>query len=185
MVKRFENPVVLKSGRKSHWYVDWRSVCSDVFLADRLADYVVDFANRRSLGVDSFYGVPEGATKLGLLVQYKWAKGRGDFGEGRYSFAMGRGKPKEHGLEKDRYFIGFPRGRVFVIEDVVTTGGSLIDEMERLERAGAEVGGAIVLTDRSGGLVQGKMKERGWTYFPFSFFDERRGELSAGDCLRL
>jgi len=44
------------------------------FLSDKLSDYVMAFVEDSGLQPDCFYGVPEGATKLGIITQYKWAK---------------------------------------------------------------------------------------------------------------
>lgn len=70
----FQEAITLKSGRKSHFYVNWRNVVEDVFLTDLLSDYLLSFAKSNGLEGDTFYGVPEGATKLGVITQFKWAK---------------------------------------------------------------------------------------------------------------
>lgn len=155
----FDQPIKLKSGRMSHWYVNWRTVVEDVFLSDALADYVISFSESLGLEVDTYFGVPEGATKIGLLCQYKHARKRSDFARGRYVLAMGRGKAKEHGDPKDRYFLGVPRGRTVVIEDVTTTGGSLIETISKLREANVNVVAAIGLTNRMEKRDDGKSVE--------------------------
>ena len=142
----FEQPIKLKSGRISHWYVNWR--INDVFLMDKLSDFVIAFVKSLGLQPDCFYGVPEGATKLGIITQDKWAKQSLNYGQESYVLPMGRGKPKEHGEMKDRFFVGEPGGKVVVIEDVTTTGGSLIETLKNLKEAGTEVIGVISLTNR-------------------------------------
>jgi orotate phosphoribosyltransferase len=118
----FEEPIKLKSGRQSHWYVNWRTAGSDAYLLDCLTDYVVQFTENllKNGALESkpscFYGVPEGATKLGVLTQYKWAKQSPDFSVGSHILPMGRGKIKEHGVPKDRYFVGQPTGPTIVLE---------------------------------------------------------------------
>lgn len=144
----FDKEVTLKSGRKSHWYVNWRTMSNDVYLMDQLSDYLIGFVCDAGLEPDVFYGVPEGATKLGILATYKWAKASGDFARGRFSLPMGRARPKEHGVPADRFFVGEPRGRVVVVEDVTTTGGSLIRELKNLREARVDVIAAIGLTNR-------------------------------------
>jgi orotate phosphoribosyltransferase len=150
----FENPVVLKSGRQSNWYVNWRTVSEDVFLMDQLSEYVLNFAGDLiSAGEISdseicYYGVPEGATKLGLLVQYKYASRAPGYGKGSHVFPMGRAKPKEHGDPKDKFFVGAPKGNLIVLEDVTTTGGSLIETIIKLVEAGITVSACIGLTNR-------------------------------------
>jgi orotate phosphoribosyltransferase len=149
----FEKPLKLKSGRISNWYVNWRTVSEDVFLLEQLVPHVIDFTNEQiKLGVipppDCFYGVPEGATKLGMLCQYFWAKNSPQYAKGSHVLPMGRAKPKEHGAPQDRYFVGAPRGKTIVVEDVTTTGGSLIETIDKLLDANIDVVAAFGLTHR-------------------------------------
>jgi orotate phosphoribosyltransferase len=44
--------------------------------------------------------------------------------------------------------------RVLVVDDIMTTGGSVQETIEAVRRAGAEVVGAAVLVDRSGGAAK-------------------------------
>jgi orotate phosphoribosyltransferase len=144
----FDKPVTLKSGRQSHFYANWRNVVEDAWLTRRLVEYVIGFIEQEQLAVDTFYGVPEGATKLGILTQFTWASRQASFAHGSHVLAMGRAKPKDHGDPKDRYFVGAPRGRVIVLEDVTTTGGSSIATIKFLQDAGIEVTAMISLTNR-------------------------------------
>ncbi|MBI5391787.1 hypothetical protein HZB00_02175 [Candidatus Woesearchaeota archaeon] len=139
----------MKSGRQSHWYVNWRTVAESARGMRHVAEYVLAFALDQQLKPDCFYGVPEGATKLGLFVQDRWAndyliKEKLD----RDQLPMGRGKSKEHGDPKDRYFLGTPRGDVVMVEDVTTTGDSLLTEIQKVRSADANVVVAIGLTNR-------------------------------------
>ena len=144
----FKDPITLKSGRKSNFYANWRNVVEDVYLTDKLADYVIAFAESAGLKADTFYGVPEGATKLGVITQYKYAKGSAGYAKGSHVLAMGRAVPKDHGAPKDKFFVGVPKGKVVVLEDVTTTGGSLITTLDGLKEAGIDVAGVISLTNR-------------------------------------
>lgn len=169
----FKEPVPLKSGRLSNWYVNWRNVAGDVYLLDKLTDYVIAFIEDLDLNPDCFYGVPEGATKLGIITQYKWAKRQANYGPGVYSLPMGRGKPKDHGDPKDRYFVGMPRGRTIVLEDVTTTGGSLLTTIDNLLEAGVEIIASIGLSSRNeirddGKSVKEAVEEKGVSYHAMS-----------------
>ena len=144
----FEQPIKLKSGRMSNWYVNWRNVTEDVFLLDRLTDYVTAFTRGLGLEPDCFYGVPEGATKLGVLTQYKWAKESPNYAPHSHALPMGRGKPKDHGAPKDKYFVGEPRGKIIVLEDVTTTGGSLLTTIDSLTESEIPIIAAFGLTNR-------------------------------------
>ena len=78
----FDEPITLKSGRLSYFYVNWRNVVEDVFLTDKLADFVLSFAKDNDIEIDTFYGVPEGVTKLGIIAQYKWAQQSSKYSKG-------------------------------------------------------------------------------------------------------
>ena len=145
----FKEPLKLKSGRLSYWYVNWRNVAKDVYLIDKLSDFLISFVKELDLNPDCFYGVPEGATKLGIITQYKWAKDQLNYKVGTYSLSMGRAKPKDHGDPKDKYFLGNPRGKVIIIEDVTTTGGSLFETIKFLSEIGIKIIAAIGLTNRN------------------------------------
>lgn len=188
----FDAPVTLKSGRTSNWYVNWRTVSGDVFLLDRLADFLIDFAVDSGFALDAFFGVPEGASKLGVLATYKWAISRDDFAKGRYALPMGRGKPKEHGAPQDKYFLTPPAGRIVVVEDVTTTGGSLIGALDQLSQLDVEVLAAVGLTNRmelrdDGLSVADAIAKRGVRYLSLSdatdFLPEAYRALSPGEAI--
>lgn len=144
----FYEPITLKSGRLSHFYANFRNISEDVWLTDKLADYIISFTQDKGLEVDTFYGVPDGVTKIATITQYKWAKQKDDYSKGSHVLAMGRKTPKDHGEAKDRYFVGMPKGKVVVIEDVTTTGSSLIDTIHNLQEAGVKISGVVSLTNR-------------------------------------
>jgi len=147
-----EKPNPLKSGRLSHFYLNWRSLLEDVYTTYQVIDeFIIPFIHSISEEQtlpDTIMGVPEGASTLGSLIQGEYAKKRTDYKKGRYSFAMVRACPKEHGDIKDRYFIGSARGAVALVEDVITTGESLLKTTDRLLEAKTSVCSAIGLTNR-------------------------------------
>ncbi|MFX1377371.1 MAG: orotate phosphoribosyltransferase [Promethearchaeota archaeon] len=145
----FKKPLLLKSGRLSYWYVNWRNVAEDVYSIDKLSDFVIAFIESLGLEPDCIYGVPEGATKLGIICQYKWAKLQPNFKNKPYILPMGRAKPKDHGDPKDKFFLGVPQGKVIILEDVTTTGGSLIETIDKLNGINVTIISAISLTNRN------------------------------------
>ena len=63
-----------------------------------------------------------------------------------------RKERKEHGLQ--RWIEGppiEPGERALVVEDVVTSGGSLITAIERVREEGVELAGALTVVDRLAG----------------------------------
>ncbi len=178
----FDKPVTLKSGRISHWYVNWRPVTSDVALLDTLTDFILSFVAHKKIGLDCFYGVPEGATKTAVITQFKWAKNQPGFEVGSHYLPMGRAKPKLHGNPDDKFFVGAPKGRTLVLEDVTTTGGSLIETVDQLKASQVNVVGMIGLTNRmeqpvdrsEGSSVEERLKKRypGVPYWHMSSAEE-------------
>jgi orotate phosphoribosyltransferase len=169
----FKEPLKLKSGRKSYWYVNWRNVAEDVFLLDELTNFVISYVEDIGLKPDLFYGVPEGATKLGVITQFKWAKNQKDYSPHQYNLSMGRGKPKEHGDPKDKFFLGVPKGHIILLEDVTTTGGSLLETIDNLKELNIKIDAAIGLTNRNelrddGKSVEDAVKDKGVKYTAMS-----------------
>lgn len=169
----FDEPIRLKSGRMSNWYVNWRNVAEDVFKINKLANYVLNFTDDFIGRIPNcFYGVPEGATKLGIITQYKHAYRQGWEGS-KVILPMGRGKPKEHGAPKDKYFVGQPIGRTIILEDVTTTGGSLLKTIDQLAEAEVPILAAFGLMNRmevteKGESVQEVVKKKGVDYYSLS-----------------
>lgn len=140
-----EEPFKLKSGRLSHWYVNCR-VLSDTFgLIDKTAQFVIDFIKESGLDPHYIYGVPDGATKLGLMINAKIGKKNPS-----QKMVIGRKQPKEYGDPKDRYFIGSvePGDKVIVVEDVTTTGGSAVEHIRFLKEANLDVVAIVSLVNR-------------------------------------
>ncbi|MHA2007710.1 MAG: hypothetical protein ACXABO_08775 [Promethearchaeota archaeon] len=186
----FKEPIRLKSGRLSHWYINWRNISTDVFLIDKLTDFLISFVNHLKLKPNCFYGVPEGASKLGIITQYKWAKKQENYKSGLFHLSMGRGNPKEHGELKDRYFLGLPKGNVIIIEDVTTTGGSLLDTIKILKDLDATIIAAIGLTDRNERRDDGKRVEEiilkeGIQYYTMSNAVDLLPKLKIDDSIKL
>jgi orotate phosphoribosyltransferase len=75
---------------------------------------------------------------------------------------MARGKTKSHGAPEDKYFIGSPKGNVVIIEDVVTTGGSLINFIDQIKDLDITIKGVVCLTNRNtkSNVLDAQLKER-------------------------
>jgi orotate phosphoribosyltransferase len=76
----------------------------------------------------------------------------GAAGDGELKAFFIRKERKEHGLQRwvEGPEIG-PGERVLVVEDTVTTGGSLIEAIERLKDEGVALAGALAIVDRLAG----------------------------------
>jgi orotate phosphoribosyltransferase len=146
----YDTPIRLTSGKLSNWFINWREATEDVFLVDQMSDFVIRFLLDNNLNPDCLYGIPEGGTKLALITQFKWANLSKNYQKGSHILPMGRGLSKKHGPLHSREYIGRPRGKTIILEDVVTTGRTLLKKMRLLrKRDDINISGVIVLSDRA------------------------------------
>lgn len=165
----FDKPIILKSGRQSYWYVNCRDLSNTYSLLDKTSSFVIDFLNDLDIEVDYVYGVPEGASKLAVIVNYKLGLQNK---KPLQKIIIGRGQPKTHGAPKDKYFIGdiAEQDRVIVLEDVTTTGGSLLSTISQLREAKVNIVAAVGLVNRmekrdDGRSVEQAISEKGIPYY--------------------
>ncbi len=148
----------LASGRRSRYYIDARlttmsgagqvlvgEVCWQVIAE---AGWKADFVGGMTLGADPVaYAIANHATRLGRRLD---------------AFTV-RKQPKEHGTGS-RIEGGLPaRARVVVVDDTVTTGGSLLAAARVVARHGAEVAGVLSLVDRQEGGRE-RIAQAGYDY---------------------
>jgi len=126
----------LASGKASDYYVDIKRATRPELLreiARRMAAH--------AKGFDRVAGVELGAVPLAVAVSL----------ETGVPFLIVRKQAKEHGTK--RTYEGEMRtgDRVVFVEDVVTTGGTLRDAIERMRAEGAVVERAVAVVDREEG----------------------------------
>lgn len=131
----------LASGQHSDVYVDIKHAWTDPARLRRLGEAIAErVRDEESL----LAGMELGAVPL--VVAAALATGR--------RFVIVRKAAKGHGTNR-RYEGEVPTGaRCLVIEDVATTGGSLLETVGILREAGARVDRALVIVDREGGAKE-------------------------------
>lgn len=129
----------LTSGRHSNRYVQCAQVLQH---ADYTSQLCGELAERfKDSGAELVVGPAMG----GILVAYEVSRHLGL----KNMFAE-----RENGaMALRRGFTFEPGTKILVVEDVVTTGGSVVEVMELLKAKGAEIVGVGVLVDRSNGKV--------------------------------
>jgi orotate phosphoribosyltransferase len=146
----------LVSGRKSSYYINGKMTTlhsmglylSASLLLGSLSDLEYDAFAGPVIGADPIIGAlltltaQRGEEKEGFLIR-KEAKGHG-------TQRLVEGK-----LEKGM--------RVIVVEDVVTTGGSLLRAAEAVEKEGGEISAVHVLVDREEGAA-GRIEGAGYLF---------------------
>lgn len=137
--------VVLSSGRRSSYYFDARQVLLDPEGAELSGRLMWD--HLAPTGPSAVGGLTLGADPLVCAVSATaWADGQ------RVTGFFVRKEAKKHGLQQwiEGPFIeeGTP---VAVVDDVLTSGGSLVAAVEKARQAGGVVVGAAVVIDRGEG----------------------------------
>ena len=127
----------LTSGAKSPIYMDLRRVGSHAGLLRLCALGVKDLLD--SLAPDRIAAVPMGALALGGAVTL----------ESGIPLVFTRSASKAHGLQRQIEGLFEPGETVAIVEDLVTTGGSVLEVAEILRNAGLSVADVVVLTSRN------------------------------------
>ncbi len=144
----FYQPIELTSGKKSKYYVDGKQITLSGEGAWLVAKAVLDLI--KDDNIEAIGGPTIGADPiLGAIVSLSHLSGSPIKG-----FIV-RKESKKHGLQK--YIEGpfLEKGmRVVIIDDVVTTGGSLLKAAKAAQELGCEVVKIIVLVDRLEGAIQ-------------------------------
>ncbi|NOZ26802.1 MAG: orotidine-5'-phosphate decarboxylase [Chloroflexi bacterium] len=132
----------LASGRTSPIYIDLRLLVSD---AGALRMAAQAYADRlRGLRFDRLAGVPYGALPIATVVGQLLGR----------PLIYPRKEAKQHGLGRRIEGTYGADERVVIIEDLITSGGSVLDAVRALRDAGLQVTDAVVLIDREQGGVE-------------------------------
>jgi orotate phosphoribosyltransferase len=137
-----EGHFILASGRHSPLYLEKFQVLQHPAETERLCSAMASWA--RPLGIDSVAGPTTG----GIILAHEVARQlgvRAIYAERRESGA---------GREFRRGFALAPDERVLVVDDIMTTGGSVQETIEAVRSAGGTVVAVSVLVDRSGGAAR-------------------------------
>jgi len=150
-----EREVVLSSGRTSNFYIDCKQVSLDAegaTLIGELFHAAIDELAPQAVAVG---GLTLGADPLATATSMaSFLAGRP-----RAAFIV-RKEPKGHGTNQWVESTRLPAGaEVVVVEDVVTTGGSMLKAVERARLAGLRVVHALGLVDRLEGGREAVVRE--------------------------
>ncbi|HSC34781.1 MAG TPA: orotate phosphoribosyltransferase [Thermodesulfobacteriota bacterium] len=159
----------LASGRESDYYIDARlttlhpegvSLVADIFLSEIKLDPLIVTVGGPTMGADPIVGAllstsqREDYPLRGFLVR-KQEKGHGT------------GKLMEGNLK--------PGDNTAVVEDVVTSGGSVLTAIDAVRNAGAVVRKVLVIVDREEGARQ-KLGELGIDFYSIFTISELLGD---------
>lgn len=133
----------LTSGKKSPYYVDLRLLPSYPELFNQATDLAERLVQNLDLSFDSICAVPTGGLPFGTLLAHKLEK----------PLTYVRKEGKSHG-ERCKIEGEMNEGdELLVVDDIITTGGSVIDAVESVRKAGGGVNTVFVLVDRTEGAA--------------------------------
>ncbi|HEV2249399.1 MAG TPA: orotate phosphoribosyltransferase [Candidatus Limnocylindria bacterium] len=137
-----EGHFLLASGRHSPFYLEKFQVLQWPQETERLCQSIAESA--RSLGVQTVAGPTTG----GIILAHEVARQLGVRAVYAERTADGRGREFRRGFRLN------PGERVLVVDDVMSTGGSVQETIHAVRDSGADVVGVGVLVDRSAGQAR-------------------------------
>ena len=152
----------LVSGAKSDLYVDAKRTTLDprcALLVGKIGwELIKRTAAEKSVRVDAVGGLTMGADPIALSIGI--AAQLDEPARAPRIFNV-RKKAKEHGLLKNIEGNFSAGDSVVVVDDVITTGGSTIQAIEKIEADGGKLAFAIVLVDRQEQSGRANIEARG------------------------
>jgi orotate phosphoribosyltransferase len=153
--------VTLSSGKEADYYIDLRRITLHHRAAPLVGHVLLDHLEEAGLGtaeVEAAGGLTLGADPIATALLHAAASR----GQDLDAFVV-RKEAKAHGMQRQVEGPDIAGRRVVVVEDTSTTGGSLLQAIDAVEAAGAQILGVATLVDRNTGAKE-KIEERGYAY---------------------
>jgi orotate phosphoribosyltransferase len=151
---------ILRSGKKSPYYVDLRQTISDPismdWISNSLARIVINEIGESK--TDKILGVPTAGVPFATIISQKLAK----------PMLYYRRERKEHGVRKKIEGDMQRNERIVMVDDLITTGQSVIDAANAARDQGGVINELVVLLDREQG---GKENLRAQSIEPHVLFN--------------
>ena len=130
----------LASGKKSSYYIDLRLVASFPHIFRKMTKNLQKLVSEKT-GLDNFdslVSVPTGGLIIGSALAIETVK----------PLIYVRDKPKDYGTTKSIEGKIFSGMKVVLIDDVITTGNSVINAIKQLKDAGLSISDVYVIINR-------------------------------------
>jgi len=146
---------VLTSGKESNYYIDVKKLITNPKALKLIAKLMNDEAQKRGISFDKVAGPELGAVPIATALALETDR----------PLLIVRKKKKSHGTGKQIEGEITEGDRILLVEDVTTTGGSVLRAAKVLEDEGAKVEAIMVVVDREEGAVE-SLGEEGYTLIP-------------------
>jgi len=131
---------VLTSGAVSDYYIDIKKASTNPNVLKKLANAMAEYTK----GYDIIAGMELGAVPLVVALSL----------ETNIPYVIIRKEKREHGTGKQIEGDEIKNKRVLVIEDVTTSGGSVIKSINAIRKNHGKVDEVLVIVDREGGAEE-------------------------------
>ena len=133
--------VTLSSGKEADWYVDLRRITLHHEAAPLVGQVMLEAT--AGLEYDVVGGLTLGADPVAAAMMHAAAA------QGRALDAcVVRKEQKKHGMQRQVEGPGVAGKRVLAVDDTSTTGGSVLQAVDALREAGADVVGVALIVER-------------------------------------
>ena len=143
----FFGQFTLASGKQSSYYINSKKAIFNAEAVWLLGDVL--FQMTQELNIQAIGGPEVGAIPMACAAAMRYHE-QGQTIEAFYV----RKQAKSHGSGEMVEGLVRPGDRVAVVDDVLTTGGSVLQAIQELERVGAKVAGVLCIVDRLEGARQ-------------------------------
>jgi orotate phosphoribosyltransferase len=160
-LRKFDEPIRLASGEWSSDFLDGKEALQRWRDLARAGEAIVEVVRDAGVEFDAVGGLTLGADALSVAVA----------AAADSSWFIVRKEPKGRGTGRsiEGTQLG-PEHRVLLVDDVVTTGGSILKAYDIVRReAGSTIVGAVTLVDR-GEQAAPKFADLGVPYFPMATY---------------
>jgi orotate phosphoribosyltransferase len=136
----------LTSGKHSEWYFEKIRLIEKPVALEKIIDLLVEKIRADRKDFDVVVSPAYGAIAIGFLAALKLGK--------RFAFTQ----RVDEKMTFRSGFTGIDGAKAIIVEDILTTGGSVNEVIECLKLRNVEVAGIYVLVDRTGGdaRIEGK-----------------------------
>ena len=131
----------LTSGKHSEWYFEKIRLIEKPAALEKIVDFLVEKIKAEGTDFDYVVSPAYGAIAIGFLAALKLGK--------KFAFTQRAGEK----MSFRSGFSGVDGARAVIIEDILTTGGSIQEVVACLKERNTAVRGVYVLVDRTGGAV--------------------------------